>query len=108
MSWPREDGPTWPRDDDDIEPMPSFGTPGCAGGVCAEKAEAELARARTVLTELLRLYDWRFTLAAREKDPRSATDVPFSVETARLLRQYGAEKKAAWKAARRVLSERDS
>jgi hypothetical protein len=49
MSWPREDGPTWPRDDDDIEQMPSFGTPGCAGGVCAEKPEAELKKTREEL-----------------------------------------------------------
>jgi len=56
------------------------------------------------LRELLRLYDWRFVLAEREKDPRYATDKAFNVETNRLLRQYGAEKKAAWAAARLALA----
>lgn len=41
-----------------------------------------------VLKELLRLYDWRFELAAREKtgDQTVKTD----------LRKYGEQKKAAW------------
>lgn len=61
--------------------------------------------ATTVLTELLRLYDWRFEIARREKDPRSITGTAFSDETRRLLNQYGTEKKSAWEAARRVLTE---
>lgn len=61
--------------------------------------------ATSVLTELLRLYDWRFFLGEREKDPR-AEEPPFQDETNRLLRQYGTEKKAAWEAARRVLGRR--
>lgn len=58
----------------------------------------------SVLTELLRLYDWRFKLAEREKDPR-ADEPAFQDESNRLLRQYGSEKKAAWEAARRVLGK---
>jgi serine/threonine-protein kinase RIO1 len=71
-------------------------------GVATEAPAPPLDDARDVLTELLRLYDWRFELAEREKDPRSAAK-DFKDETRRLLNQYGAEKKAAWAAARRVL-----
>jgi hypothetical protein len=70
----------------------------------ATEAPAPPLDARDVLTELLRLYDWRFELAEREKDPRNTPDVPFYIETKRLLRQYGTEKKAAWAAARRALA----
>lgn len=58
---------------------------------------------RVVLIELLRLYDWRFFLAEREKDPRQK-DKEFATETRRLLNKYGIEKKAAWEAARRAIA----
>jgi hypothetical protein len=60
---------------------------------------------RAVLAELLRLYDWRFALAEREKSPLNIGGTVFEAETRHLLRRYGAEKKAAWEAARRVLAE---
>lgn len=54
----------------------------------------------TVLTELLRLYDWRLEIARREIDP--------TVEEGERIRKdllrYGRDKKAAWEAARRVLA----
>jgi DnaJ-domain-containing protein 1 len=59
----------------------------------------------SVLSELLRLYDWRFELAEREKDLRNGAPSDFRNETRRLLNQYGTEKKAAWEAARRVLGK---
>jgi hypothetical protein len=60
-----------------------------------------------VLTELLRLYDWRFELAKEE----AATQVISQqrIQKQRIgklkadLRQYGTEKKAAWERARKVI-----
>lgn len=57
------------------------------------------------LTELLRLYDWRFALAEREQHPAAALP-EFRNETKRLLNQYGAEKKAAWQVARTLVAPR--
>lgn len=69
------------------------------------------ARIEAALVELLRLYEWRFILALREKDP--CTEVPVGLrnreereyirETQALLNRYGREKKAAWAVAREVL-----
>lgn len=56
---------------------------------------------RSVLTELLRLYDWRNELGRIERD--------FNHDKKKMttaLNQYGREKKAAWEAARRVLTSR--
>lgn len=56
---------------------------------------------RSVLTELLRLYDWRNELGRVERD--------FNHDKKKMttaLNQYGREKKAAWEAARRVLTSR--
>jgi hypothetical protein len=55
-----------------------------------------------VLSELLRLYDWRFVLAAREN--ADDQDPGYTKETKRKLAQYGREKKAAWDRARKVLA----
>ena len=52
-----------------------------------------LNEAKSVLTELLRLYDWRFKLAKEEE----------SSELKAKLRQYGEEKKKAWETARAFL-----
>lgn len=49
---------------------------------------------RNVLAELLRLYDLRFEIAAREKA---------GVDCRKELNVYGAEKKAGWEAARVAL-----
>ena len=53
-------------------------------------------KCKEILTELLRLYDWRFYLASLEKEnPNQAK---------KLLIQYGKEKKLAWEKAREALS----
>ena len=99
----------------------SFGGPGvCPACDCGFNPEAdaayqrgyragiaaERARLLPVLKELLRLYDWRFELADREKaDGEHYGQNNKSPETKAMLRQYGEEKKAAWAAARAKLGE---
>lgn len=53
---------------------------------------------RACLAELLRLYKWRFELAAMEKDPI------FGGQVKGLLNKYGREKKAAWQLAEQLLA----
>jgi hypothetical protein len=69
----------------------------------AHEPSAPNDEAREALKELLRLYDWRFVLADREK---AEGDEAFQRETSKLLRQYGEEKKVAWVNARRVLGDK--
>lgn len=57
---------------------------------------------REVLTELLRLYDWRNQLAKDVKEGRATEQ-----KQRRDLLRYGREKKAAWGAARLALATPD-
>lgn len=57
---------------------------------------------KAALSELLRLYDWRFELAKMEAAVKAGNFL-LAPEVKRLLRQYGEEKKSAWAVAREVL-----
>lgn len=64
---------------------------------------------REVLTELLRLYDWRKELAKEEaKLPIILSNDPASRQRQRdlrkNLREYGEQKKAAWERTRELLT----
>lgn len=61
-------------------------------------------RYRKALIELIRLYDWRFVLAEKEKQ---AVLPGQRKEVARLLVQYGMEKKAAWEEAKLAIADGD-
>ncbi len=65
----------------------------------AVPSEAEEAALRSVLVELLRLYDWRFELSELERNG----DGEGGHRLRRLLHQYGEEKRRAWIAARAAL-----
>lgn len=73
-------------------------------------------REGAALTELLRLYDWRFELAKEEKylSETPLVEIGFeeyerqNKELRANLRKYGREKRAAWERAREYLVEQSS
>lgn len=71
---------------------------------------AALDTAEDVLRELLRLYDWRFVIAEKEKEMGALLFLEREAlreEIRKNLLTYGMEKKVAWARAREVLGEGD-
>lgn len=66
------------------------------------RRDQQITQLEAVLRELLRLYDWRFELAAREQKDKQETGY-LRPETKLDLRIYGRGKKAAWEIARKLL-----
>lgn len=79
------------------------------GPICIlpEENNPRAVQLEAALTELLRLYDWRFELAAEEKVLKIMLSSGEWLQRTKTLknnlRLYGEQKKAAWEVARKLL-----